>query len=1221
MRKLCNKKPLASLLAFLMIWPLSTTLLVTQVKAQASTGTIRGTVTDQNGAVVSGASVTATNQGTGVTSPTYKTTGDGIYSIPNLNPGKYTLTVESSNFKKAVFTDVVVDIAKEVIIDAALQTGGVAEAVTVTAGTEEAIVRDTAQVSQTFESRKVAELPSNGAGNGIDTLALLAPGVVPGVAGNSNGTTLSVNGNRSRSNNFTIDGQDNNDLSVAGPAFFIDNQDVVGEFQVVTNNFSAQYGRNQGAQVNIVSKSGTKDFHGTGFWFHRDQANFDSLDNIEKRNGQTSPSFLLSNIYGGTLGGPIPIPGLKDRLFFFGSYQGIKIRQNAIVQGSGEAILPSDFAKLKATFPNNPAIAILADFSAFNLTGLGPVSPRTGVSGGPFDKLSLPIDPSMPCDASHAGNCATFNTALPQRMVAFPFDETEYTIRSDAKITDKDSVWGSFLYQDSNAGNGAQGNAEGWGGSVPANGKKAGATWNHQISSTAINSVFGSYSRLFVDFGGGCLFSGAGCIPDISQIANTFPNIAFGGVRGARFGLQTVGGATNLPQGRIVQTYQVSDTFQLTRGKHAIQAGADLKRLVNNTTVIFNFQGAFGSFNAKRLVQNNPGAVTFAAGNPTIDFNETDQAYFVQDDWRIRDNLTMNLGIRYENSGQPVNALHDLTVKRESDPAQAFFRQNLPLEARTVPKFPTPDHNFAPRFGFAWTPRPGSGFLKRILGEDATVLRGGYGIAYDPAFYNILIFLSTGTPTVFSNTVANLTTPSAATFIVPSANPTAASVQAFAASNGLIAKNLLDPRFLSQSVLTPNFHSPYAEQWSFGIQRQINRNNVAEVRYLGTHGVSLFENRDANPRIDRLVNGFTTTVGGQSIKFPGFPNLVPQGISPVACAATPGSPDNTAACNGRIIAGQGIVTETGNHGQSIYHSLQAQYRGRVKNQLTLQSSYTWSKVLDTASEVIGLTTAGSLSQAAFNITGAERGYALFDRRHNFSLGSLWDIPAFKDQKGILGHVLGGWQLNGVYLIASGRRWTVQNGFNPTLNALGVPVYSQQVTAERMRPFYGNPNAPGGTVGITGIDLLLGALGFGWPTAGVAPTTALYSVADLNNGKVTPVSKDAVRYIVNGPGSALLFNNPYGDVPRNSEKGPRINQLNASVFKNTRVSERLTVQFRAEFFNVLNHPNPGYGNTSVGGSTPPSRTVVNAGVSGFAFNDPGEIELARRVVQLGLRFIF
>jgi hypothetical protein len=254
------------------------------VMAQATTGSIRGTVTDQTGAVVPGASLVAKNQATGVETAAFKSTGEGLYNIPNLIPGTYTLTVEAQNFKRGVYTDISVKLGQDSVIEVSLQPGGITETVTVTAGSEETIQKESSQISANFEARKVAELPSNSAGGGIDTLALLAPGVVPGFGNvNSNGVTLSVNGQRARSNNFTIDGQDNNDLSIGGPNYFVDNQDTVAEFQVITNNFSAQYGRNQGAIVNIVTKGGTNDLHGSLSWFHRDQKLFDTMNNIERR--------------------------------------------------------------------------------------------------------------------------------------------------------------------------------------------------------------------------------------------------------------------------------------------------------------------------------------------------------------------------------------------------------------------------------------------------------------------------------------------------------------------------------------------------------------------------------------------------------------------------------------------------------------------------------------------------------------------------------------------------------------------------------------------------------------------------------------------------------------------------------------------------------------------------------------------------------------------------
>src|SRR6185437_2612410 len=218
--------------------------------AQATTGSLRGIVTDATGAVVAGASVTAKNEATGGESKT-TSTGDGIYELSNLLPGTYAITAEAPSFKRSVGTGVIGKVGIVNPYDAKLEAGNVSETVTVTAGTEEIVNRDQSQISTTIESRRVTDLPSNGAGGGIDTLALLAPGVIANRSGgtNTNGTGLSVNGNRGRSNNFQIDGADNNDLSVTGPALFVDFQDQVAEYQVITNNFSAQYGRNQGAVI------------------------------------------------------------------------------------------------------------------------------------------------------------------------------------------------------------------------------------------------------------------------------------------------------------------------------------------------------------------------------------------------------------------------------------------------------------------------------------------------------------------------------------------------------------------------------------------------------------------------------------------------------------------------------------------------------------------------------------------------------------------------------------------------------------------------------------------------------------------------------------------------------------------------------------------------------------------------------------------------------------
>src|SRR2546423_4322900 len=273
---------------------------------QQQTGSLRGTVSDPNGGSVAGASVIARNQSSGVTSSTFQTNGDGTYTITNLVPGKYTLTIEQAGFKKKSVVDVEVALGSVVNVNVALEVGAPSETVTVSRSGEELVTKDQAQISTRFESRKIEDLPSNGAGSGIDTLALLAPGVVAsrnsGV--NTDGVGLSVNGNRGRSNNFQIDGSDNNDLSIGGPSLFVDNQSQVSEYQIITNNFSAQYGRNSGAVVNIVTKQGGNDFHGDLFEYHQNWKHLSSLDNIERASGKLKPNQNIYNAFGGTAGGP-----------------------------------------------------------------------------------------------------------------------------------------------------------------------------------------------------------------------------------------------------------------------------------------------------------------------------------------------------------------------------------------------------------------------------------------------------------------------------------------------------------------------------------------------------------------------------------------------------------------------------------------------------------------------------------------------------------------------------------------------------------------------------------------------------------------------------------------------------------------------------------------------------------------------------------------------------
>jgi len=1186
----------------------------TPLMAQATTGTLKGTVVDPNGAAIAGASVTVKSEATGIEQTT-SATSDGLFTVTNLNPGKYTVKVSpGAGFSSKEVTGVDVRIGTETDIKVELAVGVPTETVTVTGNTEE-IVQTTSQISASFETRKVEELPSNSAGGGLDTLALLAPGVVPGFGNvNSNGTTLSVNGNRARANNFTLDGTDNNDLTIGGPNFFISNQDSIQEFQVITNNYSAQFGRNQGAVINYVTKSGTNEFHGSGFEFHRNSSALDAMTNQQRSdpNRSTRDKFI-SNVFGGTFGGPV----IKNKVFFFVDGQLIRQRQSFTFNAGNPAITPAGLSALTAQYPGNAAVQALAGQS------LAAVQPNVRVRA-PGSNLCFPRNPSLAfsCTPGNAdfANGLSIPTAFYDWDIRLPFDQKEYGLRGDFNPTSHDSFNVKYRFQDSPETNSVTG-SNGFFGDIPFTSKNLNGAWTHQVGSHAVNDFRMAWQKLSVIFGGGCSDPLKGCVPDAADIDKSFTNITFTGITASGVTLQSIGPATNLPQGRQVRVFQIADSFSWTLNKQTLLFGIDYRDLDNSIPFLPNINGAFRFNSTTRIAQNFPNFVTLGAGEPRISYKEKDQFYYFQDDIKVLDNLTLNLGVRYEYTGAPINLLNEITTKRETDPSTALWRQNIPLDQRTVPRVAVDKNNIAPRLGFAWSPRFGDGGISHfLLGEnDATVLRGGFSIAYEPAFYNIALNVSTSAPTVFLNTIQNTGTATTPGFRLPS-NPTGDVVRS--ALGSFLQRNTFDPRLLSQTTVGTNFHAPFSRQWSFGVQRQINNNNVAEVRYVGNNGKGLFQTVNGNPRIDNLVNGFNFA----GFSFPGFPQLA-NGNVPLTSAQCPTAPstppqDQTNACLGRVLPGRGLIRTRQNSGESIYHALQARYNGRLFNQLTLGASYTWSKAIDNASEIFSF---GEIAISAnpFDLQKAERGLSGTDRPHAGALNFLWDMPFKKSQQGFEGKVLGGWQVNGTYIITSGRTFTPSQFFN----LLGAPAYEDTGFAntffgfDNVRAFAGNRNAPRDSVGISDIDAF-----FFFTEDFVPSPTHYYSLNSLNStGALVPVSPNDVRFILNLPGAAKYTGNPFGNLARNSERGPILNQLNLGIFKNTKIGEKVNIQFRAELFNALNHPNPGYG--VAGEGSLPDTFLEDAGLYGIAgtngvgFNDKRGMELSSRRVQFGLRITF
>lgn len=1120
-----------------------TPIAVPTIYAQQVTGGIQGTVADTQGAVISGAEISVKNINTGAEAAT-TTNESGLYRLPALSPGTYTVTVMAPGFKKVETTQVLVKLGLDSEVNASLEVGNVGDIVEVTGSTDVVIERNSAQISGNFEARKVAELPTSVAGGGVDAIALLTPGVVgTGDAGfsNTNGTSISANGGRGRSNNFSIDGQDNNDISVAGPAVGVDNADIVQEFQIVTNNFSAEYGQAGSSIVNIVTKGGSNDFHGTVSEFYRNQKLFDTLDSIERRTGLKEAPGRFNNTFGGTLGGRL----IKDKLLFFGSYQGIRDRQSSLVQsdGGGLTLTPNGISTA-LQFVTDPAIR-----NAINV-----LAPFNRSLGSPVVR---PDVPTRLIAVKIGNNMVPLEFGAIQRNISTPFGENFSTFRIDYNVSDKLRIFGRYLYQKGEPVNATGRGTSGFLADVPSRSQQMGATIIYNISPRIVNEFRVNYSRLRVNFGGG-----TGGIDTPTNAPQALTNINM------PTGFLAFGIPNNLPQARINDNYQFLDNFSVSLGKHSLKMGVDFKRRLTDSNFLPNQNGSFTFRTLTKFFNNTPDTVALAIGPNVINFTEFDQAYYFEDSYKVKDNLTLSLGVRYENAGQPINILNQITSKREADPTTAIFDQKLPLDQRVFPGVDTDNNNFAPRVGFAYTPK----FAKKLLGENKTVVRGGFGISYDLAFYNILLNSAGASPVVLSQTLAGGSTP------LP-LDLTGTGVRNVVGKIFPIGK--IDPRRLSRTFVANDFHSPYTEQFSLGVQRQIGNSTVAEVRYVGTRGVGLFQSINGNPRFDALAAA--------------FPNLVPAGVKP--------SPDN-----GRLTTNQGLLRTRINGANSIYHSLQARVDTKIKT-LVLGATYAYSKQIDNSSEIFSTSGGGNtfaFSQNPFDTNKGERGLGASDFRHVFTTNFLYDIPTlpgFSGSKGLVKQLVSGYEISGTFRAFSGQRYTPTQGFfnnsftDLTFNGI-----------EGLRPFGGNPNAPNGSVAI---DAQTASDVFGIDPTQFPTSTGFYllnSILDPNSSGPKSVALNQVRYIANTNVTARAFGTPFGTVGRNSAQGEDTYIGTFGFFKNTQLTEKIKLQFQVEMFNVFNHPNFGV----------PDPFIDDAGTT---FADATQNAGGRRTVQFGLKLSF
>jgi outer membrane receptor protein involved in Fe transport len=986
---------LAALLAFAV-------LPVVPVYAQTSNGVIAGVIVDNSGAVVLKATVEATSTERGGAPHVAETDSSGAYRIESLLPGTYSLVVKKDGFAEIKVSGLEVKASLTTTFNGTLELAGQTTSILVEASNGQELQTQSGDLSASLSSSEVHDLPIFGL-NPI-ALVLTEPGVQdPGTGrGLSNGVNFSVNGNRPRSNNFLIDGQDNNDNSIAGQAFQPSNLEAISEVTILTNSYSAEYGRGGGSVTNVIYKGGSNNFHGSAWELANNSAlatakHEDLFAGCETTTPPSCHPVSVENTFGFAFGGPI----VRNKLFVFGSSQWDRTRStnngNPITAPTANGV-----AELQALgSPNaNFLLAAFAGLVAQKPSGkpiaLGSATPATSTTPASPDRGSVEFGIVQRNGIAEVQNDRQWDVRVD--FIASERDTlTARYYRDDNSLTpDLFNFPNSLAPFDSQQGGPSQ---------------SAAAFWTHTISTKAVNELRVSYTNINFTFA-----------PTAATLANPLyssPAITINGMGGGGGVFPTLGFPTALPQGRGHKSYQYQDAASFTLGRHTFKGGVDVNHLSVVDQIPFNSRGAItfadssGQSSAAQIaagmgtcgamdctslanfVDNFTGAsgtIAKVFGNPTLQPFVTTYAPYIQDTWRLRENLTVDLGLRYEYYGTPENVLSFPALNTTAGIGLPGVGLSSFPSIYANPQ-PSDRNNFGPRAGFAYTPH----FAPRLFGQEKTVIRGGFGIFYDGLFTNILDNTGAAIPNAVGGTIVGGTGRGAA--------------NATGQLNAVAP--LLNPKG-GISTISNHLVSPKTLQWNLNIQRELPHGFVFTAAYVGTRGIDLFVNQEYNPKIN---------------------------------------------FGARLNPNFGPITVRTNGGDSIYHAGQFTIDRKFSHGLLLRGAYTYSKLIDDGSEVFTITNGGAGSSFAQNpfSQAAERGLSAYDRRQRLVATYIWDVPYVHNTDNLgfraLNAITSHWQWSGFATFESGRPDTIISGSD----TLG------DGRATNDRPNVVNPNLPAGDI--------------------------------------------------------------------------------------------------------------------------------------------------------------
>jgi outer membrane receptor protein involved in Fe transport len=1094
-------------------------LLVVPQAIHAQNATISGTITDKSNAVAPGVTVTATNTATNVTHS--GETGDsGVYHVLELAPGSYNISVEKAGFKTARYANLILNVGENFTLDVVLEISSVASSVEVNALELPPVELENAQVSNLVDSVRITGLPLL-TRNPYD-LILLSPGVTQA---NSSLGGFSNNGTNQRNNNFLLDGVDNNDTDVPGIPGGINslNPDATQEFRVVTNNFSAEYGRNNGALIEIVTTSGTNDLHGSVYEFGRYNAlgARDFFNPGGPDGGPQNP--YVRNDFGASIRGPI----IKDKTFYFGNYEG----QRFITSITNTSIVPTEAFK-------TGKFTITQDESGNPLAAPVPIDVST--ANAQNNGWGVPLDPNvqkiLALYPKPNGPAVTDVSGVLFYPSASRQTTDDFTIKVDHQLTKKHSLFVRYAYNRFTDPDAFHDDF------LPNN---LGATNTYQRTQAAAIGVTSTLTNNLVNefrFGANRTNLQFNCTG--TNVLDSFGNVdslgrgpdyivGFGNPSFNTFGCAALGD-TNA-QARFTGTYHTVDNVSYSRGRHTFKWGGEFRAVYSNSFDNFSsrqtldFRGDF-NFGITSLVNVPPevlsntslndqveallGVVIVQSQNQFFDskgvrsaddlrgFRQREMGLFAQDTWKVLPNLTFTYGLRWEYYGVPFevnNLLSNLFVD-PSGPAPFTLTQVGP--GRSHDLYGNQWNNFEPRIGLAWDP----------FKTGKTSVRAGYGIYHDRVFGN-LVGNARGNPPFTETFSANpelQTTDLVTPPTVPS-SATVTNIDPVTFTGGQIFPDLFDP----------HFKTPYSQNWNLGIQRQLTNSLTLEVNYVGVKGNRLFRVVDGNPPQPALVsqllqfcsnpgNAFgcdTSTLTFASLwlgaEFAQIPFDATNNNAFEAAFSTPG-----AVLNKSI-------------GNSNYHGLQVNIQQRLSHGFQIQGTYTYSHSISDVNDPLGDGTAfgnRSFPRNSFNLR-AEKGNSDFDIRHRGVINFLYTPNIGRGKAylnhGFAGRVFEGWGLSGITSLQSGH--PIDLFGNRDSNHTGLSARLSII---------GNPSQPKGT-----------------------------------------------DKTFTGPALSAFEKTPYDVQPtvgKNAFYGPDYINFDAALLKDTGITERIKLQLRFEFFNLFNH---------------------------------------------------